>query len=149
MTHTSTAQHLTAIDLLRARDFPARPTRSAMVESGPGFHIAQLRAGEPFWDADPADVRETAEEFRDELEGLISALCLRWGEPEVLDLSAHLERAAMGMPVPPPLDSLCGYVPRVYAWRADGRWVAVGLGQGEPDLPFQLLAAVAAADTVR
>ncbi|MFH8598050.1 hypothetical protein [Streptomyces rimosus] len=150
MTHATTAQHLTAIDLLRGRAFPAEPVASAMVESGPGFHVAQLRADEQLWDADPADVEETAQEYRAELEGLISALSLRWGEPEVLDLADHLERVAMGMPVRPPLDVLCGQVPRVHAWRADGRWIAVGLGEGEPEMPaFRLLAAVGRADAVR
>ncbi|WP_206505878.1 hypothetical protein [Streptomyces chrestomyceticus] len=151
MTHTTTtAQHLTAIDLLLRRDFPDEPVRSAMVQSGPGFHVAQLRGDEQLWDADPADVEETAQEYRAELEGLISALCLRWGEPEVLDLAGHLERVAMGMPVRPPLDVLCGQVPRVHAWCAEGRWIAVGLGEGGPEMPvFQLLAAVGRADAVR
>ncbi|MFH8410667.1 hypothetical protein ACH4FX_38740 [Streptomyces sp. NPDC018019] len=150
MTNVTTAQHLTAIDILRDREFPAEPVRSAMVESGPGFHVAHLRADEQLWDADPVDVAETAQEYRAELEGLISALCLRWGEPEVLDLAEHLERVAMGMPVRPPLDVLCGQVPRVHAWRADGRWIAVGLGEGDSEMPvFHLLAAVGRADAVR
>ncbi|MEU2789962.1 hypothetical protein [Streptomyces sp. NPDC007100] len=149
MTKTTTAQHLTAIDLLRGRAFPDGPVRSAMVESGPGFHVAQLRGDEQLWEADPAVVKETAQEYRAELEGLISALCLRWGEPEVLDLAGHLERVAMGMPVQPPLDVLCGQVPRVHAWRVEGRWIAVGLGEGDPEMPvFQLLAAVGHADAV-
>ncbi|MFI9259384.1 hypothetical protein ACIGT4_17015 [Streptomyces sioyaensis] len=135
-------EQLTAIDRLRLRAFPAEPLRSGTVESGPGFHIAGLRASQDFWDADPAEVVEAEEEFEDDLTALVQALSLRWGPPEVLDLTPHLERVAQGLPVRPPLDTLCGYVPRMHGWRVEGRWIGVGVGQGERELPFQLLVAV-------
>ncbi|MFG2832627.1 hypothetical protein ACGFWI_35120 [Streptomyces sp. NPDC048434] len=134
--------YLAAIDRLRIREFPAVPGRSAMVESGPGFHIAGLRVSQDFWDADLAEVAEAAEEFEDELTALVQALSLRWGEPETIDLADHLERTARGIPVRPPLDALCGYVPRMHGWRVQGRWIGVGVGQGDRELPFQLLVAV-------
>lgn len=134
--------YLTVIDRWRLRDFPAAPGRSALVESGPGFHIAGLRVSREFWDADPAEVAEAAEEFEAELTALVRALSLRWGEPEVMDLAGYLERTARGIPVRPPLDTLCGYVPRMYGWRAQRRWIGVGVGQGDRELPFQLLVAV-------
>ncbi|MER0484551.1 hypothetical protein ABR737_40545 [Streptomyces sp. Edi2] len=138
----TTDAYLAAIDRLRLRDFPAGPARSAMVESGPGFHIAGLRVSQEFWDADLAEVAEAAEEFEAELTALVQALSLRWGEPESFDLADHLERSARGLPVPPPLDTLCGYVPRMHGWRVQGRWIGVGVGQGDRELPFQLLVAV-------
>ncbi|WP_406222037.1 hypothetical protein [Streptomyces decoyicus] len=134
--------YLTVIDRWRLRDFPAAPGRSALVESGPGFHIAGLRASQEFWDADLAEVAEAAEEFEAELTALVQALSLRWGEPEVMDLADDLERSARGIPVRPPLDTLCGYVPRMYGWRVQSRWIGVGVGQGDRELPFQLLVAV-------
>ncbi|MCL7496198.1 hypothetical protein M8I34_33050 [Streptomyces sp. MCA2] len=134
--------YLTVIDRWRLRDFPAAPGRSALVESGPGFHIAGLRVSQEFWDADLAEVAEAAEEFEAELTALVQALSLRWGEPEVMYLADDLERSARGIPVRPPLDTLCGYVPRMYGWRVQSRWIGVGVGQGDRELPFQLLVAV-------
>ncbi|MFB6435465.1 hypothetical protein ACFCVY_01590 [Streptomyces sp. NPDC056411] len=135
-------EQLTTVDALRRRDFPAQRTHSARTESGPGFHIAALRVSRELWDADPAEVAEAEEELGAALTALVGALSLRWGEPEVLDLSGVLERSARGLPVRPPLDALCGYVPRMYAWRSADRWIAVGVGQGDPVLPLQLLVAV-------
>ncbi|MGW2916511.1 hypothetical protein ACWDBF_01410 [Streptomyces angustmyceticus] len=134
--------YLATIDRLRRREFPAVPGRSAMVESGPGFHIAGLRVGRELGDADPAEVAEAAEEFEAELTALATALSLGWGEPRTIDLAGPLERTARGLPVRPPLDTLCGYVPWMHGWRVPGRWIGVGVGQGGPGLPFQLLAAV-------
>ncbi|TJZ59266.1 hypothetical protein FCH28_04020 [Streptomyces piniterrae] len=139
-------EYLTAIDRLRLRDFPAQPGCAAMVESGPGFHIADLRVSGDFWDADLTEVAAALDEFEAELTALVQALSLRWGPPGILDLGAHLERSAMGIPVRPPLDSLCGYVPQMYGWRVAGRWVGVGVGQGDRELPFQLLVAVGEED---
>ncbi|MFE1175333.1 hypothetical protein [Streptomyces sp. NPDC058773] len=138
-------EHLTVIDRIRLREFPAAPGRSATVESGPGFRIAGLRVSGEFWDADVTEVTETEEEFTAELTALVQALSLRWGPPETVDLTACLERTAQGLPVRPPLDTLCGYVPRMHTWRVQGRWIGVGLGQGARELPFHLLVAVAEA----
>ncbi|TVL87822.1 hypothetical protein [Streptomyces sp. SAJ15] len=143
---TDIARHLAAIDELRARPFPDRPVSGPLLESGPGFHIADLRVSEDFWDADLARVAEVDEEFDAELRCLIQALSRRWGEPEAVDLTDHLERSALHEPVPPPLDSLCSYVGRLHAWRVDGRWVAVGVGQGDRELPIQLVAAIGEGD---
>ncbi|GAU71234.1 hypothetical protein SSP35_30_00270 [Streptomyces sp. NBRC 110611] len=143
-------EQLTTIDLLRRRPFPAERGRSALFESGPGFHIAALRVGEAFWDADLTEVAEAEEEFEAGLTALVQALSLRWGAPGTVDLAACLERTATGLPVRPPLDTLCGYVPRMHGWRVRGRWIGVGVGQGDPELPLQLLVAVGeedAADT--
>ncbi|MFD8545927.1 hypothetical protein [Streptomyces sp. NPDC059649] len=142
-------EQLTTIDLLRRREFPAQRVRSAPVESGPGFHIADLRVGQDFWDADPAELAEAEEEFEAALTALVQALSLRWGEPEVVDLEGALERTAQGLPVRPPLDTLCGFVPRMYGWRVDGRWIGVGVGQGARELPWQLLVAVGEAEVTR
>ncbi|UZJ32980.1 hypothetical protein [Streptomyces endophytica] len=135
-------EQLTTIDRLRLREFPAQRVRSAPAESGPGFHIADLRVSQDFWDADLAELAEAEEEFEAALTALVRALSLRWGEPHVLDLADALERTAQGLPVRPPLDTLCGFVPRMYGWRVAGRWIGVGVGQGDRELPLQLLVAV-------
>ncbi|MFF4603312.1 hypothetical protein ACFY12_11260 [Streptomyces sp. NPDC001339] len=141
-------EQLNAIDLLCLRPFPAERGRSALAESGPGFHIAGLRVGDALWDADLTEVAEAEEEFDAGLTALVQALSLRWGAPETVDLAACLERTARGLPVRPPLDTLCGYVPRMHGWRVRGRWIGVGVGQGGRELPFQLLVAVGEEDVV-
>ncbi|MEU8827093.1 hypothetical protein [Streptomyces sp. NPDC048636] len=135
MTSSTTARYLATIDRLRADALPA--------QRGSGCRVADLRVSEEFWDADLTRVEEVGEEFEAELLVLVHVLSLRWGAPEVLDLTDHLERSAMGEPVPPPLDTLCGYVPELHTWRVDGRWVALGVGQGDRELPLQLVVAIA------
>ncbi|WP_432010859.1 hypothetical protein [Streptomyces cucumeris] len=135
MTSSTTARHLATIDRLRADALPA--------QRGSGCRVADLRVSEEFWEADAVRIREAEEEFEAELHALVRVLSLRWGDPEVLDLTGHLERSAMGEPVPPPLDVLCGYVPRLCVWRVDGRWVALGVGQAGRELPLQLVVAMA------
>ncbi|MET9293221.1 hypothetical protein [Streptomyces sp. NPDC003077] len=147
----TTARHVAAIDLLRVRAFPDAPVplRSPPGESGPGYHLALLEESEPLWDADPADVEEAAHASGAGLAALVSVLSLRWGPPEVLDLTVERERAAMGMPVPAPLERLSGLLEEACSWRIEGRWITVGAGRGEggppcpePGPSFHLLAAV-------
>ncbi|GDY58554.1 hypothetical protein SVIO_091770 [Streptomyces violaceusniger] len=78
---TSTADHVATIDQLRVRDFPAQRTADGRVASGPGFHVADLRVSEDFWDADLSRVEEVLEEFEAELSALDQVLTLRWGAP--------------------------------------------------------------------
>ncbi|WP_066975216.1 hypothetical protein [Streptomyces sp. NRRL F-4489] len=125
---------LAALDALRARAFPARRERTADGESGPGFHVAPVWTSGPLWEADPADVAAAREECVAQLAALVAQAAARWGEPVVHDLAEALERGAMGLPVPAPLDVLSALVPRVYAWRDDtGRWLALGADQAGAD----------------
>ncbi|MGP3983000.1 hypothetical protein [Streptomyces sp. KR80] len=149
------SRHLATIDLLRAQPFPAQagcPSvgrgsgGSSWVESGPGFHLADLAVSGEFEDADVVRVREVEEEFEAELLVLVEVLTRRWGEPEVVWLADHLEQFAMGEPVRPPLDALCGFVSQVYAWRVDGRWIGLGVGRGGQALPFQLVVGIGEPD---
>ncbi|MFK0290701.1 hypothetical protein ACIQU6_09500 [Streptomyces sp. NPDC090442] len=135
---------LARLDALVSRPFPERRARTTVGESGPGFHVAPLWASGPLWDADPADAAAAREECTDQLAALVAMVSLRWGEPVVHDLTDALDRSARGLPVPAPLDLLCTLVPRVYAWRGGGRWIAVGAGPLEPRQPRQVLGAVAA-----
>ena len=141
---TTTAQQVALIDALLARAFPVRKERFARGESGPEFHVAQLWESAALWEADAADAQEVGEDCTAELAALTTVLSLRWGEPAVLDLAGRLERVAMGLPVGPPLDLLCGVVPRLHSWRAGDRWVGIGAGQGGPELPYQVVVAIGA-----
>ena len=129
-----------------ARTAPYARIASLPVSSGPGFHIADLRVSGDFWDEDLAVIEETEEEFEAELAALVHVLSRRWGEPELLDLTGHLERSFRDEPIPPPLDALCGHVTELYVWRIGGRMVGLGLGMGDRELPIQLLAAIGEGD---
>ncbi|WP_078894465.1 hypothetical protein [Streptomyces sp. CT34] len=133
---------LRVLDALRSRAFPERRERTAAGESGPGFHVARLWESGPLWDVDPAEAEELREECAAELAALVTVLSLRWGEPAVADLAETLERAAMGLPVRPPLELLAGLVPRIHTWQDGDRWTAVGAGQCGPEQPCQVLAAI-------
>ncbi|MEU6083726.1 hypothetical protein [Streptomyces sp. NPDC047108] len=135
----STTAHLAAIDRLRALPFPARRRTERGVESGPDFHVAELEYSDRFGDDDFTLVRDEREEFESELQVLVQVLTYRWGEPEHRSLDAHLERSAMGEPVPEPLCTLSAFVGEVHAWSVDGRWVALGISRDEPQPPQRVL----------
>lgn len=135
------ATQLSEVDRLRALDFPARRVRSATVDSGPGFHLAQLAVSEDFHE-DAGRRQEVADDFEAACQALIERLADRWGEPEPLDLYPYLVRREEGSAVPPPLEELCGFVSEVYGWRVAERWIALGIGQGDRELPYQLVLAI-------
>ncbi|MBY8878310.1 hypothetical protein [Actinacidiphila acidipaludis] len=136
------AAQLAEVDRLRALEFPARRVTSAAVESGPGYHVADLAVSEDFHDADVVRREAVAEDFEAACQALIELLAQRWGEPQPLDLYPYLIRLEEGGQVPPPLDLICGYVSEVYGWTVGDRWMALGIGQGDRELPFQLVLAV-------
>jgi hypothetical protein len=136
------AAQLAEVDRLRALEFPAQRVTSTAVESGPGYHLADLAVSPDLHDEDPGRWEAVADDFEAACQALIELLAQRWGEPRPLDLYPYLIRMEEGGRVPPPLDLLCGYVSEVYGWTVDGRWIALGVGQGDRELPFQLVLAV-------
>jgi hypothetical protein len=140
------AQHLATIDLLRARAFPAQRGGEPRVVSGPGYHLAELATSEGFL-ADDGTGRLVAEEqYEAECGALSVLLARRWGEPQLVSLYGALIRSAEGEEIPEPWQQLSAGIPYVELWRAEGRWIAVGVSQQGPGLPFQLIAAVTVND---
>jgi hypothetical protein len=137
---------LATVDLLRAREFPARRVRSGAVESGPGFHVADLEVSEDFWEDDGSRRPVVADDFGAACQALVEILARRWGDPRTVDLAPYQSVLREGGTVPPPLEMLCGYVPEVYGWQVGDRWIAVGVGQWDAGLPFQLVAAIGERD---
>lgn len=66
---------------------------------------------------------------------------MRWGDPGVIDPWPYLEN---GGPAPAPLGELCQLsgTMLVCPQANVGRWVALAVGQADPELPILLLAAV-------
>ncbi|MEU6767346.1 hypothetical protein ABZ916_33195 [Streptomyces sp. NPDC046853] len=168
----STAQHLAAIDLLRSREFPAEHGRSQDGDGGPGYRIAELMTSDGFWEDDGTRWEATADQYEAERDGLSVLLADRWGAPQIFSLESLFERTlsggedwsgedgsggdaageeaageeAAGEDIPEPWSSLSSSVPDLHLWRADGRWIALGVSQWDRELPFQLLAVVTEID---
>ncbi|MFC5802881.1 hypothetical protein [Streptomyces formicae] len=140
------ARHVATIDLLRSRPFPAEPGRSDVGACGPGFHLAELTMSDGFWE-DRSMGEAVEEQCEAEREALALLLSERWGEAQVFSLASLLARAVDGgEEIPEPWGTLSNSVPDVHLWRADGRWIALGVSQWGSELPFQLVAAVTDAD---
>ncbi|MEU6990448.1 hypothetical protein ABZ953_07265 [Streptomyces sp. NPDC046465] len=160
----STAQHLAAIDLLRSREFPAEHGRSECGSEGPGFHLAELLTSGSFWEDDGTLREATEEQYEAEREALTVLLADRWGPPQRFSLASLFERATGAVhavhavqreageevheseEIPEPWAQLSSAVPDLHLWRADGRWIALGVAQWDKELPFQLLAVVTETD---
>jgi len=143
---TALSRHLATIDVLRGRPFPERPGSSAGVTAGPGYHLAELSTSEGFWEDDGAGRSAAEEQCAAECAALSLLLTERWGEPDLVSPLGTRLRAAAGEAVPEPWCGLSFGVPCLEVWRADGRWIALGVSQQQEDLPFQLVAAVTEID---
>ncbi|MEU3983336.1 hypothetical protein AB0F77_25150 [Streptomyces sp. NPDC026672] len=138
------AKALTVIDLLCAQDFPAAHGRTERGTSGPGYHTAELRTSDDFWEGDGTAREETEAQYDADRDGLGERLAERWGPPERFSLYSVLDRTLRGEDVEEPWAGLSGHVPDLHLWQEpeSGRWIALGVSQWDKELPFQLLAVV-------
>ncbi|WP_128976179.1 hypothetical protein [Streptomyces roseicoloratus] len=141
-----TAQHLAALDELLGRAFPERDERTGHRDSGPGHHVATLATSEDFWEDDGTRRSAVEEQYEAERDGLSTLLGARWGPPQVFSLWSVLDRSMSGEDIPEPWGVLSNHTPDVHLWRAEHRWVALGVSQWDDELPFQLLAVVTTVD---
>ncbi|MFB9833669.1 hypothetical protein [Actinoallomurus acaciae] len=128
------------VDDLLSLPFPPPPPRDDG-SGGPGHHLRVLRASRDFWDDRDEEIVEAAEEEIDAaLRALATALTARWGEPETIDLEPYLWSED---PAPEPIIRLCQVSGSMLVWRRPaGRWLALTVGQADPEFPIELLAAV-------
>jgi hypothetical protein len=144
----STDDQLSTIDALSTLAFPDREVRPGSDGrwGGPGYHLAVLRESRDFWEDRSEEVIEAAErDLEASLGVLAAALTRRWGDPETVDLWPYLgyDNPDPGFVAPEPLNFLSMVASSMQAWRLpSGRWVALAIGQADPEFPFQLLAAV-------
>ncbi|MGR8011854.1 hypothetical protein [Streptomyces hypolithicus] len=142
----STARHLSLIDLLRARRFPAERRRSDASFSGPGYHTVELGPAAATEDQDAARRLDLRGQCVAEHDALLAVLGAQWGEPQVFDLWSVLERRLRGEEIPAPWDELSAAFECLHLWRADGRWIAVALALEEDGPSYELLAVVTEVD---
>ncbi|MCX4743935.1 hypothetical protein OG455_00130 [Kitasatospora sp. NBC_01287] len=151
----STEDRLLVIDRLSALPFPRVEERPGKESSwgGPGYHLAVLQESQDFWENRSEEIVEAAEqEIETDLATLTAVLTGRWGEPESVDLWPFLgfDNPDPDFVAPEPLGFLCGVAGDMRVWRlrSSGRWVALVIGQADPEWPFQLLAAVGEASSL-
>ena len=139
-----------AVELL-ARSFPEREYQDACGYGGPGFHLLVLQASRDFWDAHDEEVVQEAEaDLQARLDALEAKLVANWGEPTDVDLWPYLRASLEGAAVPEPIDSLCQLAGSMRGWLRPehGRWLALTIGQGDKELPFELILAVGEKDRI-
>ncbi|AEV86657.1 hypothetical protein ACWT_5640 [Actinoplanes sp. SE50] len=140
---------LAIIDGLLVLPFPGESMREGRRSSGPGFHVYVLQASRSFWDDRSEEIVETAQaEIDTGFRTLATALTARWGEPQTVDLEPFLWSEDHA---PEPMNQLCQLSGEIFAWRPldIGRWVALAVGHGDPELPTELLVAVGEAELLR
>ncbi|WP_416986100.1 hypothetical protein [Streptomyces sp. T028] len=146
----SAEEQLSIVDALITQPFPEEKGRSKTEHGwgGPGYHIAVLRASQDFWeDRSPEIVEPAVQELEVDLAAVAEALTERWGSPATVDLWQYLGFDDPDYPdveVPEPLCSLSSLAVNMLVWPvpATGRWLGLTIGQGDRELPFELLAAV-------
>ncbi|MCB5163797.1 hypothetical protein LG634_02925 [Streptomyces bambusae] len=135
---------LSAVDGLLGRPFPERdgwPGADGWW-GGPGYLLAVLWESRDFWEDRSEEVTEAVErEVERELRVLVERLTSRWGAPEAVELDAYAEYDGPG---DGPLPFLSGVAGSMEVWQppGSGRWLALAVGQADPEFPVQLLAAV-------
>ncbi|UNZ15952.1 hypothetical protein [Streptomyces sp. 891-h] len=159
-----TDDQLSVIDSLCALPFPeqeGKPGRDGRW-SGPGYHLVVLRESQDFWDDRSEEVVEAAErELEADLAVLAATLTDRWGSPQTVALWPYLgfdtddtydtDDPGPGSVAPEPFLFLSGVAGDMHLWRLpdSGRWLALTIGQADPEWPFQLLAAVGETSALR
>lgn len=144
-TSSTVEEDLCAADELLARPFLEREYRGACGCGGPGFHLLVLQASRDFLDAPGEEVVQEAEaDLQARLDTLEAKLVVRWGEPTDVDLRPYLQAGLEGMAVPKAIDSLCQLVGSMRVWLVPGkgRWLALTIGQGDKEPPFELIIAI-------
>ncbi|MFJ7156992.1 hypothetical protein ACIQUQ_18840 [Streptomyces sp. NPDC101118] len=145
----SAAHQLSRLDELAALPFPAEERRSAASHgwSGPGYHFEVLRESRDFWESRAEELVEAAEsEIEAARAALAAVLTARWGPARTVELWPYLGSGHPdpGYQAPEPLSLLAGLAAGMEVWRPPGteRWVALAVGQADPEFPVHLLAAI-------
>ncbi|MCX4825391.1 hypothetical protein OG883_37180 [Streptomyces sp. NBC_01142] len=148
----STEDHLSVIDSLTALPFPDAERRLRNGDwSGPGYHFVTLLRSQDFWDDRSEETVEAAETAVEAERAAVAAeLTGRWGEQETVGLWPYLAVDDRDHETPGPLGLLSNLAGSMQVWRPvpGDRWLALAVGQADPEWPLQLLAAVGEASSL-
>ncbi|MGW7099615.1 hypothetical protein [Streptomyces sp. NPDC054838] len=138
-------KYLSLIDELLGQPFPETNFHDGTGCGGPEHRVRILRASQDFWDDDDGQAaREADADLGAYLDALIASLKARWGEPLVVDLWPYLRAGFEGEAVSEPINFLSQMAGSMQVWPHgdSSRWLALTIGQGDKELPLELLAAV-------
>ncbi|MEU6896147.1 hypothetical protein ABZ934_31245 [Streptomyces sp. NPDC046557] len=144
---TRSAQELLhVVETLHAMPFPHQKEKAVDRWGGPGYHVVVLAESQDFWEDRSSQMVEEAEEgISADLGGLAVLLTERCGAPEAVDLGPYLgfDNPDPDIQAPEPMGFLCNLAGSMQVWRphASDRWIALAIGQADPEWPIQLLAA--------
>ncbi|MBV7696513.1 hypothetical protein [Streptomyces sp. TRM70350] len=135
---------LDTIDRLCSRPFPAEHGWSDVGREGPGYYITELGAADPYC----AHGERTAEDVEAFREGIARRLNERWGANPLWGMLTLRVRGERGEEIPEPWASISALADDLYVWQATGtgRWVALGVADGDETDPARLLAVVTEVD---
>ncbi|MEV7990818.1 hypothetical protein AB0O67_02560 [Streptomyces sp. NPDC086077] len=141
------ARCLDTIDRLCSRPFPAEHGWSDVGRGGPGYFMAEMAE----WaaaDPDRGPGEPTADDVEAFREGIAQRLDERWGERPPWAMLTLRVRAERGEEIPEPWASIStlAYDLRIWEAAGTGRWVALGVAQGDETAPARLLAVVTEVD---
>ncbi|MEV6209293.1 hypothetical protein [Kitasatospora sp. NPDC051914] len=145
MTTTDLEQHLVLVDELLAQPFPERHVSGTTGHAGPDHRVHFLKQSQDFWDDEDGRALIAADaEMQACLDALVAALAARWGDPISVDLRPYLKAGCEGEEVPEPIGFLSQLAGSMQAWPlpGTGRWLAIAVGQGDKELPLELVAVV-------
>lgn len=139
------SRHHEVLDELVARPFAAEPYIDRSGFGGSTCHVVDLEFSRDFWEDSERDQIDVVwDEFEAKARRLAHELDARHGPHRTVPLAPYFDRAQAGEDVPEPLDHLAGFVVRLHVWPLADRWLALGVGQHDTELPIQLIAAVGA-----
>ncbi|MFB7911523.1 hypothetical protein ACFC1T_34335 [Kitasatospora sp. NPDC056076] len=148
----SASVYLARVDELLAgpRPFPSEVGGHRAGYCGPGWWVEELGVSRDFWDGDDGAREREYELAQARLAALAGVFTARWGGPYEIDLWPHLRASVEGedggghRPAPV-VDLLCQWVVVLHVWPlpGGGRWLGLGLGQQDKELPVVLYAALA------
>ncbi|WP_329114250.1 hypothetical protein [Streptomyces sp. NBC_01353] len=147
---------LSIVDELSALPFPEQEGRPGIGDggwSGPGHHVAVLRRSRDFWDDRGEEIVAAGEqELEADLAALVAVLAARWGSPTTVDLWPYLsvDNPDPDYVAPEPLSFLSNVTGTMRVWHLppSDRWLALTIGQADPEFPLELLAAVGEASSL-
>ncbi|MEU6235954.1 hypothetical protein [Kitasatospora sp. NPDC047058] len=141
-------EHLAVIDEMLAQPFPESRQADRTGHAGPDHRVRTLWYSRDFWDdEDGRAMHEADAAMSAHLDGLVAVFTDRWGDPLDVDLWSYLTAGYedAGTPdAPEPVGSLCQLAVTLWVWTLPGRdrWLGLTIGQGDKELPLELLAAV-------
>jgi hypothetical protein len=139
------SRHVDVVEALIRRPFAERSYRAGEASGGPDWHMVDLQVSRDFWEDSERDRIEVVwDQYEEKAQRLAGVLDERHGAHRVVEMAPYFERGMEGEDVPEPFDNLSNFVVRLHVWTLADRWLGIGVGQHDKELPIQLVAVTGA-----